>query len=389
MTTAHEVPEITPEELVSKIESGAPIRVLDVRAPDALAGGRIDIVTGDHFLNIRGSEIAAMGGAVTERIRRDGPIAVVCGHGNSSKQIAGHLNDLGYQAVSMRGGMVAWGNALVARRLEPPAGFDHLIQFDRIAKGALGYLLASGGEALLIDPPRKAQPYLEAARGLGLKIIAVADTHVHADYISGGPGLSRSLRCPYYIHPADSFLPYDNSPGKITFTAKEEGGSIKLGGTEVRALHTPGHTEGSLTYVAGGAGAGGTIVLTGDFIFIQSVGRPDLGGKIDEWTPVLWQSLERARRTFGADWRVLPAHYGSESEREGDRSVGRRLSDLEPRNEPLRIRDGAEFFDWVKRKVTPSPEVYRRIKAVNLGLIEVWDVEAQEMESGRNECALG
>jgi glyoxylase-like metal-dependent hydrolase (beta-lactamase superfamily II) len=375
--------------LVSKLESGAPIRVLDVRAPDALAGGRVDIVPAERFLNIRGSEILALGNAVAERIRPDGPIAVVCGHGNSSKQIAVHLNEMGYQAQSMRGGMVAWANALVARTLEPPPGFDHLIQFDRIAKGALGYLIASGGEALLIDPPRKAQPYLEAARGLGLKIVAVADTHIHADYISGGPGLSRSLRCPYYIHPADSFLPYDNSPGKITFTAKEEGGSIKLGGTELRSLHTPGHTEGSLTFVAGGGDAAGTAAFTGDFIFVQSVGRPDLGGKIDEWTPILWQSLERARQTFGANWRILPAHYASESEREKDCSVGRRFSELPSRNEPMRIQDGAEFLIWVRRKVTASPEIYRRIKAVNLGLVEVWDVEAQEMESGRNECALG
>jgi len=383
MVGVPDVHEITPEELVSRIESGAPIRVLDVRAPEALSGGRIDILPADRFLNIRGSEIVAMGDSVANSIRRDGPIAVVCGHGNSSRQVALHLSALGFQAVSMRGGMAAWANALVPRRIAPPAGFDYLIQFDRIAKGALGYLLASGGEALLVDPPRKAQPYLETARELGLKVVAVADTHVHADYISGGPGLSRSLRVPYHMHAADSILPYDGTPGTVPFTPAEDGQSIRVGGAEVRVLHTPGHTEGSLTFVAGDA------ALTGDFIFVGSVGRPDLGGKVDEWTPVLWESLERARRTWSPEWRVLPAHYATDSEREADHSVGRCFSRLEERNEPLRIRDGSEFLAWVKRKLTPSPEVYRRIKAVNLGLIQVWDVEAQEMESGRNECALG
>jgi glyoxylase-like metal-dependent hydrolase (beta-lactamase superfamily II) len=383
MAGAHDVPEITPEELVSKVESGAPIRVLDVRLPAALTTGRIDIVPAERFLNIRGSEIFQMGREIKDSIRADGPIAVVCGHGNASKEVAAHLGELGFQALSVRGGMAAWANALVPRRLDPPAGFDHLIQFDRIAKGALGYLIASGGEALLIDPPRKAQPYLDTARDLGLEIVAVADTHVHADYISGGPALSQSLRVPYYIHPADSFLPYDNSPGKIVYTAKEEGGSIELGRAEVRALHTPGHTEGSLTYLAGDA------AFTGDFIFIHSVGRPDLGGKLDEWTPTLWASLERMRAIWKPEWRIYPAHYASEDEREADRSVGRPLSRLPERNEPLRIRDGGEFLAWVKRKVTPSPEVYRRIKAVNLGLVQVWETEAQEMESGRNECALG
>jgi glyoxylase-like metal-dependent hydrolase (beta-lactamase superfamily II) len=383
MAGARESLEITPEELIQKRESGTPIRILDVRAPQAAAASRIDVFPDDRYQNIRGSEILAMGDRVSGSIGLDGPIAVVCAHGNDSKVIAAHLNRLGYQALSLHGGMAGWANAVVARRLAPPAGFDHLVQFDRIAKGALGYLIAARDEALIVDPPRKARAYVEMARSLDLKIVAVADTHVHADYISGAPMLSHSLKIPYYLHPADSFLPYDNSPGRITFTAKEEGGSIVVGGSEVHSVHTPGHTEGSLTFIAGDT------ALTGDFIFIDSVGRPDLGGKLDEWTPVLWTSLERARETWKPEWRILPAHYASDAEREPDHSVGRPFGSLPERNEPLRIRDGNEFLAWVKRKVTPSPEVYRKIKAVNLGLLEVWDAEAQEMESGRNECALG
>jgi len=383
MVPGNASPEITPEELVQRVESGAPLRVLDVRAPNALAEGRIDIVPVDRFINIRGSEIMAMGEQIRSVIAPDGPVAVVCGRGNASKQVALILNEFGFQASSVRGGMAAWALAVVPRRLTPPPGFDLFLQFDRIAKGAVGYLLGSRGEAILIDPPRKAQPYLDAAREAGCRVVAVADTHIHADYLSGGPALSRSLQVPYHIHPDDAILPYDGSAAKIPFSPIEDGTVLKIGGAELRVAHTPGHTDGSVTYLVDGA------ALTGDFIFINSIGRPDLGGKSDEWTAKLWKSLERARGEWPADTKIYPAHYASDGEREPDRSLGREFGKIRKSNEPLGIADEPAFTAWVKSKAGSSPDAYRKIKAVNLGLLEVWDMEAQELEGGRNECAVG
>ena len=88
MPDLQDTPEITSEELVRAVESGQSMRILDVRAPAALAGGRIDLVPAEKFLNIRGSEILAMGEGVASVLPPDGPIAVVCGKGNASKQIA-------------------------------------------------------------------------------------------------------------------------------------------------------------------------------------------------------------------------------------------------------------------------------------------------------------
>jgi glyoxylase-like metal-dependent hydrolase (beta-lactamase superfamily II) len=378
-----EVSEITPEELVQRLESGADLRVLDVRLPAAVAAGRIDIVPPERFVNILGSQLLAMGEGIREALPPDGPIAVVCGRGNSSKQIAGILGDLGYSAQSMRGGMAAWDVALVPRRLTPPAGFDLFVQFDRIAKGATGYLLASNGEAIVIDPPRKPQPYLDYAREARCRVTAIADTHAHADYISGGPALARSLKIPYYLHPGDAVLPYDGRAAAIAFTPVEDESVIRVGKGELRVTHTPGHTEGSVSFLAS------DVALTGDFIFVASVGRPDLGGKAEEWTLTLWNSLEKARREWEPSTRVYPAHYASETEREKDRSVGCALSDVLKRNEPMRIKDRAAFVSWVGSKTGKTPDAYRKIKAVNLGLLEVWEMEAQELEGGRNECALG
>jgi glyoxylase-like metal-dependent hydrolase (beta-lactamase superfamily II)/rhodanese-related sulfurtransferase len=384
MAGVPQVPEITCEELIRTIESGEPIRVLDIRAPAVLFGGRIDLLPPERFLNIRGSEILSLGEAVGSELPMDGPIAVVCGHGNSSKQIAVHLNELGYRARSLRGGMAAWSDALAPRPLERPPGFDHLVQFDRVAKGALGYLVAAGGEAFVIDPPRKLQPYFDLAREWGVKIVGVADTHIHADYLSGGPAISRSLDVPYYIHPADGVSPYDGTPAKVPYTPLAHGQTLQVGPAEIRVEHTPGHTEGSVCYWLGDRA-----VLTGDFLFVRSVGRPDLGGKLDEWTPVLWKSIEQARRSWPSEARVHPAHYGSPLEREPDRSVGRSFGSLSEVNEPLRMGAESEFVAWVKRKVGSVPDAYRKIKTVNLGLLQIWEMEAQELESGKNECALG
>ncbi|HET9951369.1 MAG TPA: MBL fold metallo-hydrolase [Candidatus Eisenbacteria bacterium] len=382
MNPTHAAPELSPEELVQRVESGAPLRVLDIRANTS--NGRIDILPADRYVNIRGSQVMAMGASIAGTLPKADPVAVVCERGNSSKQLAAHLNDLGYRAESMRGGMAAWGMAVVARPLPAPAGFDVFLQFDRVAKGATGYLLGAGGQAVIVDPPRKAQPFLEAARAHGLHVTAVADTHAHADYISGGPGLARGLGVPYYLHPHDAILPYDGTPAKLDFTKAEEGTTIPVGPASLRVVHTPGHTLGSVTYFAGDETA-----LTGDFIFVNSIGRPDLGGKAAEWTKLLWNSLERARREWKPETRLYPGHYASDAEREADRTIGRAFSAIQAKNEPLHFKDEASFTAWVMTKVGGSPESYRKIKAVNLGLLEVWDMEAQELDCGRNECALG
>ncbi len=377
-------PEISPIDLARALEAGEPYQVLDVRLPAALAGGTIDLVPPERFRNMVGSRVLAQRSFAPEFVRPDAPVAVVCGHGNSSLRVAAHLNRHGFMAVSVRGGMSGWMGVAVPRELPAPPGFDRMLQFDRVGKGALGYVLASAGEALVVDPPRDASPFVDACEQAGARIVGVADTHVHADYVSGAPALARSLGVPYHLHPADAVSPYDARPGRISYSALTEGGTIRVGRGLVRALHTPGHTEGSLTYLAGEEAA-----LTGDFMFVRSVGRPDLGGRMEEWTPILWRSLERARREWPRGLRIHPAHYTGMDEREADRTVGRRLHALLAVNEPLGLATGEEFAAWVRAKAASFPEAYRTIKTINLGLLAAGPEEIDELEAGRSACAVG
>jgi glyoxylase-like metal-dependent hydrolase (beta-lactamase superfamily II) len=231
----------------------------------------------------------------------------------------------------------------------------------------------------VVDPPRHVAAYVGGLGGA--RLVGVLDTHAHADYISGGEALARAYDVPYYLHPLDAIYPYDGTPGALRFKPAVHGHRIRVGRAEIEIVHTPGHTEGSVTYKCGDAFA-----LTGDFIFVASVGRPDLGGKSEEWAKVLFESLRAAKRDWPATLRIYPAHYGSPTERTADHSVGAPFGDL--RNEPLRIGDAGKFADWIRARAGKFPDAYRRIKAINIGLENVEDAQADELEAGRNECAL-
>jgi glyoxylase-like metal-dependent hydrolase (beta-lactamase superfamily II)/rhodanese-related sulfurtransferase len=376
--------EIAPADLARRLEDGDPVQVLDVRAPERLAAGVVSPVPPDRFINVRGSELVAMPDPAAVGLTPDEDVVVVCGRGNDSLRVAAWLTVAGYEARSLAGGITAWMHLSLARALPSPEGFDRLTQFDRPGKGALGYLLVSGDEALAVDVSLYPEPWLREAERAGARITAVADTHVHADYISGGPDLAAALGVPWYLHPADMVYPYDGTAGVLPFTSIEHGQELSVGEGRVRVIHTPGHTEGSVTFVAGEEAA-----LTGDFLFVESVGRPDLAGRAEEWSRDLWESTHAALTEWDERWLVLPAHYAGESERCPDRSVGRELGRLRESNAALRMAaDRDRFLYWVHAHTTPAPEAYPRIKAINVGLIEVGQAEADLLEAGKNECAI-
>jgi glyoxylase-like metal-dependent hydrolase (beta-lactamase superfamily II) len=381
--------EIDPFELAIRLEAGDRIRILDVRAPQRLAAGRVDPVPADRFHNIPGSEFVRMADpAASIGLDPADPVVVVCGHGNDSRVIAALLDGRGHEAWSLRGGVTGWMRMVIPRELASPAGFSRLVQFDRIGKGALGYLLVAGDEALAIDPPRDWAPWPEAASASGARIVAVADTHVHADFISGASDLARDQGVPYYLHPADNVWPYDDTPGRLEFEPLSDETELSIGGRAVVARHTPGHTEGSTTFIAGDPQDAG-VAFTGDFLFVDSIGRPDLAGRMESWTGDLWRSLVRARDEWGPHVRLLPAHYSGEGERNADRTVDRAFGEAREANATLRIETEDQFRAWVESHVSSPPEAYPHIKAINVGLAEVTPQQADVLEAGKHECAVG
>jgi glyoxylase-like metal-dependent hydrolase (beta-lactamase superfamily II) len=369
--------------LAARLDQGEPLQVLDVRSVDRVGRGHIALGQALEFHNLQSSRLLALPSLDDLAIDAGRPVAVVCGHGNSSQRATTFLRAHGIEAYSVRGGMAAWETVYVARPLAATPSIERAVQLDRVGKGALSYVLVSEHAAVVVDPGRHVERYDAVLEQLGARPVAVIDTHMHADYLSGGRAAAARWSVPYHVHTADAVSPFDGTPGRFTYSAIKEGDRISFGRAALRVTETPGHTLGSVTLLSGDG-----LALTGDFVFVQSVGRPDLGGHPAEWARQLWTSLERARADWRGDLLILPAHYAAEVERRADRTVAARWDVVTATNAALSLKSQSEFLAWVADHKATPPAVYRTIKEANLGLVEVAEREAETLESGPNVCAV-
>jgi len=377
------VPSIAPLELAERLDRGESLQVLDVRAPDKVERGHIVLGSELDFHAQPNSKLFALPDLGALALDTSRPIAVVCGHGNSSKKATAFLRERGYEAYSVIGGMAAWETVYVARQLSPTPSLSHVVQLDRVGKGALSYVLVSDGDAVVVDPGRHVDRYDALLTELRATPAAVVDTHIHADYVSGARAAAARWHVPYFLHSDDAVSPYDQTAGKLTYQSLSDGDTIAFGRATLRAAHVPGHTLGSITLLADDG-----LALTGDFLFVKSVGRPDLAGHSEAWAKLLWHSLERVRQTWPGDLLVLPAHYASESERRADRAIAARFDVISATNPAAAIQDERVFLKWIADHATNFPDAYRTIKETNLGLVALSDADAEILESGPNQCAV-
>src|SRR6266480_370558 len=377
------VPLIPAPDLARRLDQGERVQLLDVRSAERVAQGRVTLGATLDFRALAASHLYQLATHDSLRLDPAAPVAVICGHGNSSARATRFLRDQGFEAYSVAGGMAAWETVYLPRRLSPTPALEHVIQLDRVGKGALSYVLVSDGDAVVVDPGRHLRPYEALLEDLGATAAAVIDTHMHADYLSGARAAAARWQVPYFVHPDDARSPYDGSEGRFTYQPVTPGDTIAVGRATVRVEHVPGHTLGSIALLVDDS-----LALTGDFLFVQSVGRPDLGGQADAWARLQWHSLARARRAWPGDRLVLPAHYAGERERRADRAVAARLDVIAATNAGLAIREEAAFLQWVSDNTPPPPETYRTIKLANLGLVDVAEAEAEILEFGPNQCAV-
>ena len=336
------LPQIPPQELAERLDRGESLQVLDVRASEKVERGHISFGPELDFHAHPNSKLLALPDLGALQLDSARPVAVICGHGNSSKKATAFLRERGYEAYSVIGGMAAWETVYVARELSPTPSLSHAVQLDRVGKGALSYILVSDGDAVVVDPGRHIERYEALLTELHATPAAVVDTHVHADYVSGARAAAARWQVPYFLHADDAVSPYDQTPGRLTYQAIGDGDAIVFGRATLRAAHVPGHTLGSIALVADDG-----LTLTGDFLFVQSIGRPDLAGQAESWGKLLWHSLERVRQTWPGDLLVLPAHYASESERRADRAVAARFDVIAATNVAAATQDERVFLKWI------------------------------------------
>lgn len=174
------------------------------------------------------------------------------------------------------------------------------------------------GEAILIDPERDLDRYFQVAAENGLRITAVADTHIHADYLSGARELmERHSAVGYLSDEGGPNWQFEWAKGHSSARFLKHGDVFRVGNIEFKALLTPGHTPEHMSFLLTDTGGGADepmALLTGDFIFVGDVGRPDLlesaagqTGVMEPSARTLYASL-RATADLPAHLQILPAH---------------------------------------------------------------------------------
>ena len=359
----------------------------------------------------------------------DDSVITLCAKGKASDDFAAELDAAGYEDVTVvADGMRGW--SAVYDRTEVPlpdaAGATDsappldVVQVQRRAKGCLGYLVVGGREpgeadhvlansadadrvadsdgaprlAVAVDVSRHGDEWVEAAAERDASIAAVLDTHVHADHLSGGRALADDLDVPYYLPAAAA-----GRDVAYSFEPIGRNETLDVGGVDLKALATPGHTDDGASYLVGGAA-----VLTGDTLFTDSVGRTELqfsAGGDDESAADegaagaahrLYDSLHGTLLAEPDDAVVCPGHFAVANDgTTGDVVPGEPVFTTvgDARHEiGILGLDVEDFVDRITRTLPEKPPNYESVIAANRGVESPADETAAiELELGPNRCA--
>jgi hydroxyacylglutathione hydrolase len=241
----------------------------------------------------------------------------------------------------------------------------------------VSYLIGSAatGEALVVDPARDVDVYLRAAEQEGVEITHVAETHIHADFVSGARELAERTGARLYLSDEggpDWKYAYAGQYGAVLLN---DGDTFQVGDVEVRALHTPGHTPEHLSFLVTDRAAADEPmgVFTGDFLFVGDVGRPDLLEKaaqvvdtMEASARALFQSLERFREGIPDFVQIWPGHGAGSVCGKVIGAVPQSTLGYEKRfNWALTVDDEDEFVEAVLAGQPEPPAYFAEMKRMN------------------------
>jgi glyoxylase-like metal-dependent hydrolase (beta-lactamase superfamily II)/rhodanese-related sulfurtransferase len=223
------------------------------------------------------------------------------------------------------------------------------------------YLIGAGGEAAVIDPKRDVEEYLQTAQQENLKIVAILETHPHADFVSGHVELARRTGAKIYV----SHL----APASYERVGARDGDTIRIGSLEIVVLETPGHSPDSLSFVVREQGQA-VRVYTGDTLFAGDVGRPDLRDAEEKPTRLadaLYDSLFGKLLRLPEEVKVFPAHgAGSLCGRKISNAAFTTIGQERQSNWALQIKDRAQFVRTMVENLPDRPQYFAYDVATNL-----------------------
>jgi len=375
---------VHPDELYERILTGEGLSILDVRMPEAAVmqplqfGERARIVSRPFAPFLDAREVAA---ALPEKEKT----LVVCTTSRTSRAALVALRDVGARVEYLLGGTRAWDQFMDVRDVFR-SDTGAVVQVARPGRGDLSFVILAGGEAAVIDPLRDVEAYREVVGGENASLAWVLDTHAHADHISGGPRLAAEAGVPYYLHPYDAIHPVDMLPAKIPFCALDDGKVLDVGGVRCRAIWFPGHTLGMV--MLSFSLEEQHCLLTGDGVFLDSIGRPDLGGRAEAWAGLLFESVsERLPNAVNAQSLILPGHFATFASGEGGIYCAP-YHKVRRENPWLETGTREAYISRVVANLAQVPPAYVEMKRINAGLKHVTEETALDLEAGPNLCAV-
>ncbi|WP_372789944.1 MBL fold metallo-hydrolase [Paraconexibacter sp.] len=370
MTTTHPTRSIDANELVARLAADEPVTILDIR-DDAAWTIEAPNVTVRHVP-------AHCAAATLDDLARDLPddTVILCNRGVTAQQLADRLLAKGRMLPVLLGGLRGWIATL--RPVPVDLGVEDLrvLQIQRPGRGCLSYLVASGDQALVVDPAPDAQFYADLASELSVEIRDVVDTHLHADHLSGARELAA-------ITGAALRLPAGSLERGVSYadsvTPLKDGDEIALGDLTVRAVHLPGHTTDMTGLVVADRA-----LIGGDSLFADGLARPDLEQGDPDGSRAMARRLHATLHerilALGDDVVLLPGHHHPGVPAG---AVAPTLAEVRARVDSLAIADPDAFAEDVVADMPPRPANYEAIIAVNSGT-HPFD---PELESGGNSCS--
>ncbi len=241
------------------------------------------------------------------------------------------------------------------------------MKVEQIYTGCLAeaaYYIESEGEAVIIDPLRETEPYIEKLKQEGAKLKYIFETHFHADFVSGHLDLAEKTGAKIVYGP--------NASTAYEIYQAEDGEELKVGKLTVKVLHTPGHTMESTTYLLKNEHGKDYAIFTGDTLFLGDVGRPDLAIKQGEITKedlagFLYDSLREKIISLADDVIVYPGHgAGSACGKNLSTDTWGYLGDQKKTNYALREdMTKQEFVKEVTEGLTPPPQYFPKNAMMN------------------------
>lgn len=362
---------ITVDKLQEKLIRKEPVFILDVRPTDQRREWHIaESVHVDAYKQLNNGDNTALDEV---QIPTNATVVTVCAAGRTSLIASEVLHKKGIQAYSLEGGMKAWNYAWNIAEADLPNGVK-VVQVRRPAKGVLSYIVGSLREAIVIDAALNPEVYITIAQKNGWRIKYVMDTHIHADFVSRSFELAKVSGAKHLL--------INSAKVDFQFSPVAPGDKISFGNSEIQFIHTPGHTWESTTFKIGDFAA-----FTGDTLFIDGIGRPDLKAEQNEAVEKsrqLYHSLKQLF-TFSPATLILPAHTANAIPFNGN-IITETIGQIKDKLDIFKL-DEKSFVDYALSKIPPTPPNYLTIAALNKrGSHE--GHQLADLEAGGNHCAI-